>query len=97
MLKVALFFRFTSDSKDKPQNASVCISTYTMIAYQGKRSWEAEQVMRHLQSMEWGLLLLDEVLFATSLRKGYALFMPFSTILQKWTRLSVLLLSNEFF
>ena len=32
-----------------------------MIAYQGKRSWESEQVMKHLQSLEWGLLLLDEV------------------------------------
>ncbi|KNC73058.1 hypothetical protein SARC_14381 [Sphaeroforma arctica JP610] len=40
---------------------SITISTYTMVAFTGKRSYEAEKVMNHLQDTEWGLLLMDEV------------------------------------
>lgn len=39
--------------------ASVCISTYSMVAHSTKRSWEADQVMQWLQNQEWGLMLLD--------------------------------------
>ncbi len=37
------------------------ITTYTMIAYSGKRSEESQKVMDLISSREWGLLLLDEV------------------------------------
>ncbi|PIK62436.1 putative TFIIH basal transcription factor complex helicase XPB subunit-like [Apostichopus japonicus] len=57
----SMICRFTSDAKDKPKGASVCISTYSMVAHSTKRSWEADQVMQWLQNQEWGLMLLDEV------------------------------------
>ena len=37
------------------------VSTYTMVAYSGKRSYEAEIMMDFLRNTEWGLLILDEV------------------------------------
>jgi DNA excision repair protein ERCC-3 len=42
-------------------NTSVLITTYTMVAFSGKRSFEAEAIMRFIESREWGLVLLDEV------------------------------------
>uniref|UniRef100_A0A158P7U9 General transcription and DNA repair factor IIH helicase/translocase subunit XPB n=1 Tax=Angiostrongylus cantonensis TaxID=6313 RepID=A0A158P7U9_ANGCA len=39
----------------------VCISTYSMVAYAGKRTFAAEEAMKFIESQEWGLLLLDEV------------------------------------
>lgn len=57
----SMICRFTSDAKDKPKGASICISTYSMVAHTTKRSWEADQVMQWLQKQEWGLMLLDEV------------------------------------
>ena len=54
--------RFTSDMKERlPSGNGIVISTYTMIAYSGKRSFEAQKMMDFLQSTEWGFLLLDEV------------------------------------
>lgn len=54
--------RFTSDCKEKfVGNAGIVISTYTMVAYGGRRSYEAKKMMEFLQSIEWGFLLLDEV------------------------------------
>jgi DNA excision repair protein ERCC-3 len=54
--------RFTSETKERPASGSgVVISTYTMIAYGGKRSHEAQKIMDLLQRTEWGFLLLDEV------------------------------------
>ncbi|KAI1731836.1 type III restriction enzyme, res subunit family protein [Ditylenchus destructor] len=59
--------RFTRDTRDaipSGQDANrpvVCISTYSMVAYSGKRTYAADEIMRYLQSHEWGLLLLDEV------------------------------------
>lgn len=41
--------------------AGVTITTYTMIAFNGKRSEESERVMQDIMSREWGLILLDEV------------------------------------
>ena len=55
--------RFTSDAKDKPMDSSICVSTYSMITHSTKRSAEAEQVMKWLNSVEWGLMILDEVQF----------------------------------
>ncbi|KAK9809097.1 hypothetical protein WJX72_009334 [[Myrmecia] bisecta] len=54
--------RFTSDQKEAFAGVSgICITTYTMVAYTGKRSLESEKVMEQIASREWGLLLLDEV------------------------------------
>lgn len=39
----------------------MCITTYTMIAFGGKRSEESARVMDQIRSREWGLLLMDEV------------------------------------
>ncbi|WPT11595.1 General transcription and DNA repair factor IIH helicase subunit XPB2 [Picochlorum sp. SENEW3] len=55
--------RFTSDKHEwlKGEGAGVCITTYTMVAYSGKRSVESERIMDEIMSREWGLILLDEV------------------------------------
>eukprot|EP01104_Vermistella_antarctica_P011476 TRINITY_DN3207_c3_g1_i1.p1 TRINITY_DN3207_c3_g1~~TRINITY_DN3207_c3_g1_i1.p1 ORF type:complete len:893 (-),score=226.50 TRINITY_DN3207_c3_g1_i1:123-2801(-) len=55
--------RFTSDLKESPSSAqaAVVISTYAMVAYNGKRSVASEAIMRQLGSREWGMLILDEV------------------------------------
>ena len=54
--------RFTSDCKEKfSGNTGIVVSTYTMVAYGGKRSYEAKKMMEFIQSIEWGFLLLDEV------------------------------------
>lgn len=37
------------------------VTTYTMIAYTGRRSEESQKVMDMIAGREWGLLLLDEV------------------------------------
>lgn len=41
--------------------SGVTITTYTMIAFGGKRSEESARVMDQIRSREWGLLLMDEV------------------------------------
>ena len=46
---------------DHKHLSGVTISTYTMVAYSGKRSFDAEQMMDFLRNTEWGLLILDEV------------------------------------
>uniref|UniRef100_A0A7E4WDH7 General transcription and DNA repair factor IIH helicase/translocase subunit XPB n=1 Tax=Panagrellus redivivus TaxID=6233 RepID=A0A7E4WDH7_PANRE len=59
--------RFTRETRDQvPSGAAfhkpaVCISTYSMVAYTGKRTYVAEEAMKYISSQEWGLLLLDEV------------------------------------
>jgi DNA excision repair protein ERCC-3 len=54
--------RFTSDFKERlPGNSGIIVSTYTMVAYSGRRSYEARKMMELIQSTEWGLLILDEV------------------------------------
>lgn len=57
----AMICRFTSDSKDRPYDCKILISTYSMITLTGKRAYETEQVMNWIGSQEWGLMLLDEV------------------------------------
>lgn len=60
--------RFTRDSRDTVPTGKealkpmLCISTYSMVAYTGKRTYVAEESMRYLESVEWGLLLLDGIL-----------------------------------
>ncbi|EUB60529.1 TFIIH basal transcription factor complex helicase XPB subunit [Echinococcus granulosus] len=54
--------RFTSDARDRPSPSTcICISTYSMIAFSGKRSYEAERLMEWIKGQEWGLMVLDEV------------------------------------
>lgn len=57
----SMICRFTSDAKDKPMGCGICVTTYSMITHQQKRSWEAEKVMEWLKDQEWGLMVLDEV------------------------------------
>ncbi|KAI7835846.1 hypothetical protein COHA_010244 [Chlorella ohadii] len=54
--------RFTSQTREWFESpAGVCITTYTMVAFSGRRSAEGERIMREIMSREWGLILLDEV------------------------------------
>ena len=59
---LASLYRFTSSEKEMFEgDAGVVVTTYTMIAYTGRRSEESQKVMDMISSREWGLLLLDEV------------------------------------
>lgn len=57
--------RFTRESRDKVPTGQemskpvICVSTYSMVAYTGRRTYAAEEAMNFIQSQEWGLLLLD--------------------------------------
>nr|CDS33055.1 rad25:xp B DNA repair helicase [Hymenolepis microstoma] len=54
--------RFMSDARDRPSPSTcICISTYSMIAFSGKRSYEADRLMQWIKGQEWGLMVLDEV------------------------------------
>ncbi|GAQ80913.1 putative Xeroderma pigmentosum group B protein [Klebsormidium nitens] len=55
--------RFTSENKERfrPNQASVCVTTYNMVAFGGRRSEESEEIINQIKSREWGLLLMDEV------------------------------------
>ncbi|KAI3655028.1 hypothetical protein MP228_000408 [Amoeboaphelidium protococcarum] len=54
--------RFTSDCKEQfVGDAGIVISTYTMIAYSGKRSYDAQKMIDFVRQMEWGFMILDEV------------------------------------
>merc|ERR1719229_2240121 len=57
----SMICRFTSDAKDKPMGCSILVTTFNMITYTQKRSWEAEQTMKWIQEQEWGIMVLDEV------------------------------------
>ncbi len=55
--------RFTADKREwlPGPAARVCVTTYTMVAYSGRRAEESERVMAEIMGREWGLLILDEV------------------------------------
>ncbi|GLC37001.1 General transcription and DNA repair factor IIH helicase subunit xpb1, partial [Pleodorina starrii] len=54
--------RFTSENKEMfPGEVGVLVTTFTMIAFSGKRSEESERIMSLIRGREWGLLLMDEV------------------------------------
>lgn len=54
--------RFTSERKEWFTGpAGILITTYSMMAYSGKRSADAQQIMNAIQTHEWGLMVLDEV------------------------------------
>ncbi|KAM0678835.1 DNA repair helicase RAD25 [Binucleata daphniae] len=50
---------FTSDKKEKIAN--ILITTYTMLAYSGKRSYDAQKIIDLVNQRIWGLMILDEV------------------------------------
>ncbi|GLD98095.1 hypothetical protein PINS_up006792 [Pythium insidiosum] len=54
--------RFTSVAKDFiDPDSGVIVTTYTMVAFGGKRAKASEEVMQLIQGREWGCILLDEV------------------------------------
>ncbi|EGC39840.1 hypothetical protein DICPUDRAFT_96425 [Dictyostelium purpureum] len=54
--------KFTSDNKEKLCSlAGVTITTYTMVAFGGRRSADSLKIMNEITNREWGLVLLDEV------------------------------------
>ncbi|KAI9100463.1 P-loop containing nucleoside triphosphate hydrolase protein [Phlyctochytrium arcticum] len=54
--------KFTADDKKKfVGDAGIVVSTYTMISHSGKRSWDTARMIEWINSVEWGLLILDEV------------------------------------
>ncbi|CAI5746175.1 unnamed protein product [Peronospora destructor] len=54
--------RFTSVAKDYiDPNSGVIVTTYTMVAFGGRRARASEEVMQLIQGREWGCILLDEV------------------------------------
>nr|GEX53166.1 DNA repair helicase XPB1 [Tanacetum cinerariifolium] len=42
-------------------DAGVVVTTYSMLAFDGKRSQESEKTIEEIRNREWGLLLMDEV------------------------------------
>ncbi|KAL6122563.1 hypothetical protein NUSPORA_00329 [Nucleospora cyclopteri] len=59
--------RFTSDKKEwfseniNENKAGILITTYSMLSYSGKRSFETQKIMNKLENHEWGIMILDEV------------------------------------
>ena len=54
--------RFTATQREWFKGDSgVCITTYTMVAFTGRRSEESERIMQDIMGREWGVILLDEV------------------------------------
>lgn len=56
--------RFTANIREElPQSGQldVCITTYNMVAYNGRRSEQSKKIMQAITSQDWGLLLMDEV------------------------------------
>ena len=57
--------RFTSKYKDDlwdlKKEGGILIVTYSMLSFKGKRSNETEKIIQSIKSIEWGLMILDEV------------------------------------
>ncbi|OII76926.1 DNA repair helicase RAD25 family protein [Cryptosporidium andersoni] len=54
----------TKDSLGSASEAEILITTYTMMAFTGKRSTSSAHIINQIQEREWGLLIFDEVQFA---------------------------------
>ncbi|KAK4537514.1 hypothetical protein CDCA_CDCA12G3539 [Cyanidium caldarium] len=52
--------RFTAEQRPT-ELTDVMITTYTMVAFGGRRSEESERMIRQIRQREWGLIILDEV------------------------------------
>ena len=56
-----LIRRFTADIKEPPPpEGGVLITTYTMMAYSGRRARDGEAIVKAMGEREWGTMLLDE-------------------------------------
>lgn len=54
--------KFTAQSKERfIGDAGILVSTYTMISHTGERSLETANMLKWINSVEWGLMILDEV------------------------------------
>lgn len=56
--------RHTSGAKDRKWSANltdILITTFSMVAYGGKRSVDSQNFINKVQNKEWGTLILDEV------------------------------------
>lgn len=59
--------RFTSDRKDLIEGdengyvGKILITTYSMLSYTGKRSFDANKIVEQIEKNVWGMLLMDEV------------------------------------
>ena len=53
--------RFSSEVKEKFEGEGILVTTYSMIAFTGKRAAEAQEMIEFIKGREWGFLLLDEV------------------------------------
>eukprot|EP00624_Nannochloropsis_granulata_P003767 evm.model.NODE_28964_length_18506_cov_39.257484.2 len=64
--------KFTSKEKAllPPDEAVVLITTYSMLAYTGKRNDEVKRILDQIKGREWGLMILDEVHGKKGGRKG---------------------------
>lgn len=61
-LKEGQIAKFTSDEKHKfVGDAGIVVSTYTMISHSGERSAATARMIEWINSVEWGLMILDEV------------------------------------
>ncbi|KAJ3174729.1 hypothetical protein HDU87_006978 [Geranomyces variabilis] len=61
-LKEGQIAKFTSDEKMKfVGDAGIVVSTYTMISHSGERSASTARMIEWINSVEWGLMILDEV------------------------------------
>lgn len=75
-VKDSQLVRFTRESRDKVPTGEdakkpvICVSTYSMVAYTGRRTYLAEEAMNFIESQEWGLLLLDGKLIILLLNKN---------------------------
>jgi DNA excision repair protein ERCC-3 len=52
--------RFTAEQRPNVLG-DITITTYTMVAFGGRRSSESERLLQQIREREWGLMILDEV------------------------------------
>ena len=63
-IKDSAIAKFTANSKEKfSGDAGIVITTYTMIAYQGKRAWDTQKMIEFVNGHEWVTLIigLDDI------------------------------------
>jgi DNA excision repair protein ERCC-3 len=52
--------RFTAEQRPGVLG-DITVTTYTMVAFGGRRSVESERLLQQIREREWGLMILDEV------------------------------------
>eukprot|EP01006_Ploeotia_vitrea_P034547 TRINITY_DN65761_c8_g1_i1.p1 TRINITY_DN65761_c8_g1~~TRINITY_DN65761_c8_g1_i1.p1 ORF type:complete len:835 (-),score=71.96 TRINITY_DN65761_c8_g1_i1:1376-3880(-) len=53
--------KFTSQSGGHEPPGDIVVTTYNMLNYQGQRSGQTQHTFNEITSIDWGLVLLDEV------------------------------------